>query len=229
MDFAVVDENVKTPEGEKMEVMIAVVKRQELEPTLEVFRSLECKLSSVDVDILSAMTALEHFYPEDFAGHVGLLDIGSEISTVGIIRGRKPCFIRDISYGTYDMLKRLTSRSGLSVEDIDQLFERGEVPAPEIAAEIAGSLDGIIGELKVSFDYYRDQARHEKPIQKLFVSGGGALHPVVLKALTQGLGITAAGFEVLSKIKWADSVDAEALRRYESCLSVPIGLALRPE
>ena len=107
LDFAVVEESVKTDEGEKMEVLLAVVKRKELEPTLEIFRNLECQLSLVDVDILSGMAALEYFHPEDFSGHQGLFDLGTEISTLGIVRDGKPRFIRDISYGTYDLQKRL--------------------------------------------------------------------------------------------------------------------------
>lgn len=229
LDYAVLDESVKTPEGERTEVLLAVAKRQELEPTLEVFRNLECKLAVIDMDILSAMSALEFFYPEDFAGHVGLLDVGTEMSTLGVVREGKPRFIRDISYGTYDIQKRLRSHLNLPAEEINRLLEKNEIPAPPIVAAIAESMEGLIGDLKVSFDYYRDQGHFDKPLQKLFITGDGAFHPAVLKSLSQGLGIPIAGLEVLSKLKWADTVDADQLRKHEAFLPVPIGLALRPE
>ncbi len=226
LDFAVVEEGVKTDDGEKMEVMLAVIKRQELEPTLEVFRNLECHLSVVDVDILSALASLEYFHPEDFSGHVGLLDLGTEISTLGIVRDGKPRFIRDISYGTYDLYKRLKTRSNLAEDAIESFFERHEDPAPEVAQAIAESLDGLIGDLRVSFDYYHDQSGQAKPLSKLFLSGGAA-HPVVLQALSAGLKLPVEGIHALPRIQWAPEVDAELLKSHLALLPVALGLGLR--
>ncbi len=229
MDHAIVEESVKAEDGEKMEILLAVVKRQELDPTIEVFRNLDCRLSVVDVDILSAMAALEYFYPEAAAGHAGILDIGTEISTLGIVRENKPRFIRDISYGTHDIQKRLRSRTDMPDEQIEGIFERDSEEKPEVAAAIEESLEGFIGDLRVSFDYYRDQSRYPKPVEKLIVSGGGSLHPSVIRALTAGLGIPVAGMEVLSKLKWADTVDEEQLRKHQVFLPVALGLGLRPQ
>ena len=228
LDFGVVEESLKTEEGEKMEVMLAVIKRQELEPTLEVFRNLECRLSLVDVDILSAMAALEYFHPEDFAGHAGLLDMGTEISSLGIVREGKPRFIRDISYGIFDLYKRLKTRSNLSDEKIERLFEKNEDPSPEEAQAITESLDGLIGDLRVSFDYYHDQSGHSKPISKLFLSGG-ATHPVVLKALSAGLQIPVVCMDVLAKIQLAPGIDAAILKNNLPLLPVALGLGIREE
>ena len=228
LDFGVVEESLKSDDGEKMEVMLAVIKRQELDPTLEIFRNLECHLSMVDVDILSAMAALEYFHPEDFAGHTGLLDLGTEISTLGIVREGKPRFIRDISYGSYDLYKRLKTRSNLAEEKIDRLFEKDENPSQEETQAITESLDGLIGDLRVSFDYYHDQSGQSKPITKLFLSGGVS-HPVVLKALSAGLQIPVVSMDTLPKIKWAPEVDPELLKSNLPLLPVALGLGIREE
>lgn len=228
LDFGVVEESIRTEEGEKMGVMLVVVKRQDLEPTLEIFRNLECRLSVVDVNILSAMAALEYFHPEDFAGHAGLLDLGSEISTLGIVRDGKPRFVRDISYGVYDLHKRIKTRSDLLDEKIEKLFEKNEDPTPEETQAITESLEGLIGDLRVSFDYYHDQSGQSKPVTKLFLSGG-ASHPVILKALSEGLQIPVVCMDILSKIKWAPGIDPELLKANAALLPVPMGLGLREE
>lgn len=228
LDFGVVEESLKVDEGEKMEVMLAVIKRQELEPTLEIFRNLECRLSVVDVDILSALAALEYFHPEAFGGHVGLLDLGTEISTLGIVRDGKPRFIRDISYGFYDLFKRLKTRSNLTEEKIDRLFEKNESPAPEETQAISESLDGLIGDLRVSFDYYHDQSGQSKPLTKLFLSGGVS-HPSILKILGDGLQIPVVNMDILSKVKGAKEVDQESLQVNAALLPVALGLGLREE
>lgn len=228
LDFGVVEESLKTDDGEKMEVMLAVIKRQELDPAIEVFRNLECRLSLVDVDILSAMAALEYFHPDDFAGHAGLLDLGTELSTLGIVREGKPRFIRDISYGTYDLYKRLKLRSNLPEEKIERLFEKNEDPSPEEMLAIKESLDGLIGDLRISFDYYHDQSGHSKPITKLFLSGGVS-HPMVLKALSDGLQMPVISMDILSKVKWAPEVDPEILKNNLPLLPVALGLGIRDE
>lgn len=228
LDFGVVEESVKTEDGEKMEIMLVVVKRQELEPTIEIFRNLECRLSVVDVHVLSSLAALEYFHPEDFAGHVGLLNLGTEISTLGIVREGKPRFVRDISFGVYDLKKRLKSRSGLTDERIERIFEKNENPSPEEAKAIAESLESLIADLRVSFDYYHDQSAPSKPITKLYLCGHIA-HPIVFKVLSEGLRIPVVAMDILPKLRWAESVDHEALIANVSVLPVPLGLGIRDE
>jgi len=228
LDCAVVEEAVATDDGVKMEVMLVVVKRQELEPTLEIFSNLECRLSVVDVDILSAMAALEYFHPEDFSRHSGLLDLGTEISTLGIVREGKPRFVRGISYGACDLFKRFKTRSNLADEKVEKIFENNEAPTPEEMQAITESLEGLVRDLRVSFDYYHDQSGQTKPVAKLFLSGVVS-HPVVLKALSEGLQIPVVSMDILSKIKWDPGVDTELLKTHEVLLPVAMGLGLREE
>jgi type IV pilus assembly protein PilM len=226
LDCAVVEDAIKTEEGVKMEVMLVVIKRQELEPTLEIFRNLECHLSVVDVDILSAMAALEYFHADDFSKHSALLDLGTEISTLGIIRDGKPRFVRDISYGAFDLYKRFKTRSSLADEKIEQIFEKNATPTPEEAQAITESLEGLIRDLRVSFDYYHDQSGQSKSVSKLFISGVVS-HPVVLKALSEGLQVPVVTMDVLSKIQADPGVDASLLKDNQALLPVALGLGLR--
>jgi len=228
LDCCVVEEVLKAEDATKMEVMLVVVKRQELEPTLEIFRNLECRVSVVDVDILSGMAALEYFHPEDFTRHSGLLDLGTEISTLGIVRDGKPRFVRDISYGTYDLHKRFKTRSNLIDEKIEAIFEKNETLTPEETQAITESLEGLIRDLRVSFDYYHDQSGQSKPVTKLFLSGGVS-HPVVLKALSEGLQIPVLNMDILSKMKFAPGVDPELLKTNAALLPVALGLGIREE
>ena len=145
-----------------------------------------------------------------------------------IVRDGKPRFIRDISYGTYDLFKRLKTRCSLTDERMEQFFEKNETPSPEEGQAITESLDGVIGDLRVSFDYYHDQSGQSKPITKLFLSGGVS-HPVVLKALSDGLQIPVRGMELLGKIQHSPEVDPAMLKMNEARLPVALGLGLREE
>ncbi len=226
MDFAVVEDQIKTDEGEKMEVMLAVIKRQQLDPTIEIFRNMGCQLSLVDVDVLTAMAALEYFHPEDFSEHVGILDLGTEISTLGIVREGRPRFIRGISYGSYDLQKRLKTRSNLTEDMIRHFFETNTVPTPEAEQAIRESLEGLIGDLRVSFDYYYDQMPNAKSIEKLYLSGG-ASQPLVLQALSEGLKMPVCCMDVMKKVRCAPEVDVAQLKAALPLLPVALGLGIR--
>ena len=174
------------------------------------------------------MAALEYFHPEDFAGHTGLLDLGTEISTLGIVRDGKPRFVRDISYGAYDLFKRFKTRSNLADEKVEKLFENNAAPTPDEMQAITESLEGLIRDLRVSFDYYHDQSGQAKPVSKLFLSGVVS-HPAVLKVLSEGLQLPVVSMDILSKIKWDPGVDPELLKANASLLPVAMGLGLREE
>lgn len=229
LDFAVVEESIKTEDGEKTEVMLSAIKRQDLDLALEVFRNLECHLSVVDVDILAAMTSLEYFHPEDCAGHVGLLDLGTEISTFGVVLQGKPRFIRDISYGALDLYKRLKTRAGLADEKIDEIFEKERALSASEMTVIKESLAGLVGDLRVSMDYYQDQAAYPKPVEKLYLSGG-VCHPAVLEALSAGLQIPVCTcVDSFEKFKWAPEVNPDLVKANLALLPVALGLGIRDE
>lgn len=229
LDFGVIEESIKVDEGEKMEVMLVAIKHQDLNLALDVFHNLESHLSVVDVDILAAMTSLEYFHPQDCAGHIGMLDFGTEISTLGIIAQGKPRFIRDISYGVLDLYKRVKMRANLNEEQIELLFEKQRTLAAEETSAIQESLTSLIGDLRVSLDYYQDQSVHAKPIEKLYVSGAIS-HPAVLEVLSAGLQIPVClCIDSLEKLKWSPSLDGDLLKKNLSLLPVALGLGIRDE
>ncbi len=231
LDFAVIENSIKTSDGEKMEVMIVAIKKQDLEPTLEVFRLLDVKLSLLDVDILAALTALEYFHPVDFSQHIAFLDLGTELSTLGFVRDGKPHFIRDISYGTYDLHKRLKTKTGISDDECDAILENKEKPSDEAASAIKESLESLVGDLRISFDYYHDQAlsvSHPQPIGKVFVCGG-AVNELILKTLEMGLKMPVKSMDVLGKIQFSELADRNEFAANASLLTVALGLGIREQ
>ncbi len=229
LDYAVIEESVATDDGEKMELLLGAVKRQEIDPLIEMFKQLGCKLFCIDVAILAALNSLEYFYPEAFNSHVGVLDLGTEISTLGIVRSGKPRFIRDISYGTYDIQKRLKTRLNLSGEQLNELFEQNKEFSPEQQIVLAESLESLIGDIRVSLEYYREQLPSEKGLEKLFLTGGISLHPVILKLLNEGLRLPVVSFDLTEKIRLAPEIDPQEFKNSLPFLPVAVGLAIRDE
>ena len=226
-DFHILEENIQTNTGTGMNVLLAAVKRDELYATIKVFQDAGLEIELIDVDALATINALAFFYPERLQAPVAILDIGTEVSTLSVIHQGKPRFIRDISFGGLDILKRLKRKLGLSQE---QAFEQTEVdraPTPEAAAVLKETLADLVTDLKVSLNYYLDQVPSAEPVKQLFIGGGGGYHPIVSETLKASLGFEVDAMDVLSKIQIAPEIDAELIKKNQGLLPVSLGLLIR--
>ncbi len=227
VDFQIIDPEITLDSGKGMNVLLVAVKRDDLNSNLAVFQETGFQVELVDVDALALLNALEFLAPEDFQSSAGILDIGTEISTLSIVQAGKPRFIRDISYGGLDIIKRLKRKLGLTHEAALQQLEVDRKPTPEATEVLKEGIEGLVSDLRVSLNYYLDQINGAVPLNKLYVAGGGGYHPIVLETLTTQLGISTQILEAGNKIKLASTVDAEMFKKNQGLLTVPLGLCLR--
>lgn len=227
VDFSVLDDNVQLPTGVGMNLLLAAVKRDDVYPTLQWLISAGLSVELIDIDALAFINALEFCYPEMLQSAIGVLDIGTEISTLTITRNGKPRFIRDISFGGADIIKRLKRKLGLSDQAAMEQLEVDRAPNPEAVEVLKEGLGNLVSDLKVSLDYYLDQVQPPEPITKLFLAGGGGYHPIVLEELGNNLGLPVQTIDVLSKISLAPGLDAELIKKNQGLIPIALGLALR--
>ncbi len=226
-DFQILDEDVPLASGKGMNVLLVAAKKEDLYNMVSFFQSAALEIEIVDVDALAAMNAMEFFHPEQMQAPTALLDIGSEISTLSIVLGGKPRFIRDVSYGGLDMIKKLKRKVGLTQEQAMQQIEVDRVPTPEAQVALKEALGELVSELKLSLSYYLDQVPSAEPVKTLFISGGGGYHPLVVETLTSELGIKVETMDILNKIQLAPGMDAEVIRKNQGLFPVSLGLCLR--
>ena len=227
-DFHVLDENIALPAGGTgMNILLVAVKRDELFNQIQLFQSAGLQIELIDVDALAAINALEFFQPEKLKLPTALLDIGSEVSTLSIILDGKPRFIRDISYGGFDMIKKLKRKLGLTQEQAVQQIEVDQQPTPEAEAILKEALSDLVSELKLSLNYYLDQVPGSEPVKALVISGGGGYHPVAVQALTAELGFTVETMDILSSIQLGSGLSPEVIKSNQGLLPVSLGLCVR--
>jgi type IV pilus assembly protein PilM len=226
-DVHILDESVPMGSGTGMNVLLVAVKRDDLYSMIQVIQKAGLEIEFIDVDALAAINALEFFNPEAYKNPVAILDIGTEISTLSICQNGKPRFIRDISYGGLDVLKRLKRKLGLTHEQALQQIEVDRVPTPETAAVLKEGLADLVSDLKLSFNYYQDQVQSAESIKTLFIAGGGGYHPIVIETLKNDLGLPTEIMDIQHKIEVGPGLDAEFVKRNAGLLVVSMGLALR--
>ena len=227
-DIHVLDDNVPLAAGGMgMNILLAVLKREDLNKTLEIFQGAGLQVEIIDCDALASINAVEHFSPQKFLESCAVLDIGTEISTLSVVVGGKPRFIRDISYGGVDMVKKLKRKLGLTNEQALEQIEVDRQPSPEAQEIIKQALVDLVSELKLSVNYYLDQVAGAEPIKNFFICGGGGYHPLVLETLTRDLGASAEMLDILKGVELAPGLSPEVIKSNQGLLPVSIGLCLR--
>ena len=226
-DCQILEENVTTPTGTGMNVLLVAVKHDDLYATIQTFQGAGLQIELIDVDALALANVLEFFHPEEVKSTTAILDIGSEISTLNVIHNGRPRFIRDITYGGMDILKRLRRKLGLTQEQALQQIEVDRVPSPEATNVIQEALHDLVSELRVSLNYYLDQIHAAEPVKKIFIGGGGAYHPLVIETLTQNLGFPVEAIQTIDKIQVGNGTDANLVKQNQGLLTVALGLCIR--
>lgn len=225
-DCCILDDNVPLQSGTGMNVLLVAIKREELYSLIQVFQGAGLQIELIDVDALATFNALEYIAPEE-SKSAAFLDIGTEISTLTIAHGGKPRFLRDISFGGMDILKRLKRKLGLNQEQAIQQIEIDKAPTPEAMTIIIEALGDLVSDIKVSFNYYLDQIPGAEPVKKLFLEGGGGYHPLVIETLQKDLAFPVTTMSILEKIDAAPDLDKELLRKNQGLLPVTFGLCVR--
>lgn len=228
VDFHVLNNKVPLATGGTgMEVLLVAMKRDELGGLLQIFQKAGLEVELIDIDALASFNALEFFHPEAVNSHVAVLDIGTDLSTLTVVREGRPSFIRDVSYGSADILKLLRRKLGLSDDNIREQFQNHQPLAPEVLEMLQEGLSNLVGDLKVSMDYSRDQSQSSETIKTLFVGGGGEYHGINIDTLSRDLGIPTRGMDIFSKLKLAPGVDEDQIKKSQGLLPVALGLGLR--
>lgn len=227
-DFQILEENVPTQAGGNvMNILLVAVKRDDLYHLIETFKGAGLEIEVIDVDALAAINALEYFHPEKFNSPNAILDIGSDVSTLSIILNGKPRFIRDVSYGGADIIKKLKRKAGLTHDQAAEQVQVDRAPTPEAQAVLKEALGDLVSELKLSLSYYLDQVPSAEPVKTLSICGGGGYHPTVIETLTEDLGFKVEMMDILSKVQLGPGVEKEVVQANAGLMPIAFGLCLR--
>lgn len=224
VDFHVLDENAS---DENMDLLLVAVKREEVYAFIQPFQESGFQIDLIDIDALAGVNALEYFFPENQEKGIAYLDIGTEISTVSVVQKGMPRFIRDVSFGRVDMLKRLKRKLGITEEEALEHMKAGKGASEEAQAVLKESVEDLVTEVKVSIDYYMDQASNGAAIEKLYLSGGSGNLEILQEVFVAGVSYDVASLEIIDKIKIKEGVDEALIKSEQGVLPVALGLALR--
>ncbi|HLW79553.1 MAG TPA: type IV pilus assembly protein PilM [Terriglobia bacterium] len=193
------------------DVMLVAVKREKVLSHTEVIRQAGKQPVVVDIDAFALQNAFEMSYEPSPHQVNALLDVGSNITNINIVRNGVPLFTRDISAGA----DRLAESAGAAGTE------------GEAAVQLRASLEPLVHEIQKTFDFYRE-TNSAASIERIYLAGGPAGTPGLAAALAEELQLPVEVMDPLRKLELKGSRwDAEQVHRLAPRMGVAMGLALR--
>jgi type IV pilus assembly protein PilM len=228
IDYSVLDPDiVMTGGGRGMNLLLAAVKHDEVFPVLRILQAAGLEAELVDVNALALMNAVEFLHQDEFAEGIAALEVGRSFSTLAIAKDGKPRFIRDISFGEIDLLKRLRLLAAARQNpSLASLPPPGKKPSGELLDLLREGLKSYLADLQVSFNYYHDQIQSAQPIKKMLI-GGSVYSETLAELLTQALAMPVEPIRISGKIKCGAEVPDDVFVQHAPLFPAVLGLALR--
>ncbi len=169
------------------------------------------------------------------------LDIGHENADLAIQRDGDLLFARNLNFGGKSFTDALAANFSIDHAKAEELKRtKGQLPtrgetsfADGLTEKSARVLTGVLGQLvglvQSSISFCKVQwKRQDLKVDRVILSGGGALLPGLPRALSENLGVTVEVFDPTDRVDLSqlDPEEAKLVTDRPQLFAVPIGLAL---
>lgn len=185
---------------------------------------------AIDIDSLALTSAFELHERVSGApipsGSVALVDIGSNKTSVTVIAGGTPRFIRELDSGGADMTQALVRNFAIEALDAERLKCSPGEKATEVEEALSPVVADLANELNLSFDYFEHQG--EAPVEVIYVSGGASAAPGVAENIERATGKKTHIWNPIEGLKiQSNTMDVDEFNSRAPSLGVVVGLAAR--
>lgn len=184
----------------------------------------------IDIDSLAIASAFEMherlIAAPPASGPVALVDIGAGKTSVNILTGGTPRFLREIDNGGTDMTQGVARRFAMETFDAERIKCAPGERAAEVEDAIASAVADLANELNLSFDFFEHQG--DGTVDSIYLSGGASVAPTVAESIERATGKKTHLWNPMDGLKvHAHGFDVDELNARAPSLAVAIGLAAR--
>ncbi len=184
----------------------------------------------LDIDNLALLNCLWECDPPAQDRSACVVDIGAMSTNVAIMgRTGAPC-VRDLPYGSQQIIDDMVTHQGLSMELVDPLFQpdsSNQGLTPELQIALGAACARMMADIGSSLRYYRATGA-VGPFEKIHLCGGLSHVDEVVSLLQHSLPVPVERwnpFDTFRTIK--DSPGEELFRKYGLGMALATGLAMR--
>jgi type IV pilus assembly protein PilM len=227
LDFEVLGPSPRN--ADLIEILLAASKTEHVDTRREVAELAGLSLKVVDVEAYAIANAFELVRKRDgidSSETIGVLNIGSIVSTMIVLRGNRSIYSREHSFGGNQLIEECMRRYGMDADQASFL-QRGEDPPAGFEDEVLEPFrQNVIQQISRALQFYSSSSDYSS-IGTLFLTGGGASIPGLAEAVGNEVGISCEVADPLKDVRLSPKVNARSLDQARPSLTIACGLALR--
>lgn len=228
---------IANPEGDEMEVMFVVIKKEIVEEITSAVQSVGLQPVLLDISPCATYNAARANKIGDEQCEI-VLDIGCRSTSLMFVDSHQ-LFTRTIPIAGNTITQQIAKELDVSLSEAEDIKMRYgfvglggayEDPASEVAAAVSKIIRGVMtrlhGEINRSITLYRSQQKGAKP-NRLLLTGGATQQAYTDNFFAEKLGIEVEYFNPFKVISLAPDLDLEYIENHAHCFGPLLGLALR--
>ncbi len=227
LDFEVLGPSPRN--ADLLEIMLAASKTEHVEMRRAVADMAGLTVKVVDVEAFAIGNAFDLVRKREGISDsetVGVMNMGSEVSTMIVLRGSRATYNREHSFGGQQLIAECMRRYGMDANEA-AFLQRGEEPPAGFEDEVLEPYrQNVIQQISRALQFYSSSSDYSA-IATLYLTGGAAATPGLAEAVGNEVGISCEIGDPLKGLRLSPKVNARALDKHRSALTTACGLALR--
>lgn len=230
LDYEVLESGAGVEGKGSMEVLLVAAKKETINGYTGLLAQVGKRAVVVDVDAFALQNAYEVNYGYQPGQIVALLNIGATTTNINVLSGPQSVFTRDLSIGGQMFTEAVQREMQIDYDAAEQVKRGHTVGAAnyeEARPVLRSVMEGLIGEIEKTLDFYKSAASSEH-IDRIMISGGGSRVEGLAEALQERFDTTVERFDPFKAIEF----DRARLRGADPAEMAPVaavavGLAMR--
>jgi len=215
----------KDASKKNMKVLLIATKQELVEDRVNLIRDAALEPELITIDPIVLKNCFGFNYPEKKEITAGLLNIGSRLTNINIIRGDVSYFMRNIQIGGDSITHLIKEKLGINETEAESMKcsidpEKNQ----EIIKVIEPVLGNLLNEIYLSFDYY--ESEFGLVVDEIYISGGGSNLSFITEFLKENLGREVFQLDPIKNLEIDSRLSQDKAKSLSSFLPVSIGLAL---
>lgn len=205
-----------------IDVFVVAVKRGIVDDYRKAFKLAGLNLEILDVDILAISNLVEEIYgPLDTA--VMVMDIGSTVTNLAIVKDGRIQFSREILFGGNMLTRSIAKIMNISYEEAEDRKKRGD---PEVSHLLEDFVFNVLSEVRKTINFYLS-AKPNESLRTIYVTGGSALVQGLTEKISEETGVATELVDPFRLLLQNENLDRYAQLRYRSALAISLSSRIR--
>lgn len=229
LDFAVIGPAPGNPED--IEVLLAASRKANVEDRVAAAESAGLKVIVVDVEPYAAEAAFEQVrqqLPDGATDQcVALVDLGSNVMNVNILRNGQSVYMRDQQVGGAQLTQQIQAAFGLSAEEAEEGKREGGLPDNYENDVLAPFRENVAAEVARAIQFFFTSSQQYSEISYVVLSGGSATLAGLDDAVATRTQVSTLVANPFAQMALSSRIKPRQLQTDAPALMIACGLAMR--